>query len=648
MARKVRKVTKAKTKKQGEGQRHEDELQAIKEKDPDFYRFLVEEDQQLLDFTADMEAESEDEKVEIDEKAEKAPKEKSRLLTLERFEQIRSSATKSFTAFKAVINAYHLAVRSISSEEREDAVKGDVEDDAVRPKRSNRRRWQSMTIDSEATFSAILEWCLANFLGLLEHHSGSKAEDSATVDPTRLPRWNRVKMVSQFFWDETLALLSHAQTAEMQEAVLRTCSDARALAWLWPFKALQRRYLRACLHIWTQPKPSSASTSSVSPRLLSFLFLRNAAAMTLLRDGLTLEALLRSVLRAFMAATASYSWRSLNSVRFMENCILELFRLDDAAAYRVGYVCIRQLALLLRNTSLSSKTLNTGGKVKAKIAQGKSNKAKASSKASSLANGKPQQHAKVASKKGKSAAKQSETLVSWPFVRAMFLWARLVSDLKALKDLAYPLYMVILGATKSQSSLHFAPFCLHGLTALNELMAKTQRLVPLSALLLRLLDMDLKAIEKASKGPDEAKEAVHIEMLLQLPNFEEETLSKVGNYICALFIDHLGLLSRSVAFPELTTPVLLHLRRHSKHCQVEALRRQLKLMISLVEESRQQVQRFREQLQEPPPPGQLFVLDATPLSRQRAQLLNRYAEHEKRCIEAETAQTREKRKCPKP
>lgn len=183
-----------------------------------------------------------------------------------------------------------------------------------------------------------------------------------------------------------------------------------------------------------------------------------------------------------------------------ENCILELFRLDDAAAYRVGYVCIRQLALLLRNTSLSSKTLNTGGKVKAKIAQGKSNKAKASSKASSLANGKPQQHAKVASKKGKSAAKQSETLVSWPFVRAMFLWARLVSDLKALKDLAYPLYMVILGATKSQSSLHFAPFCLHGLTALNELMAKTQRLVPLSALLLRLLDMDLKAIEKASKG----------------------------------------------------------------------------------------------------------------------------------------------------
>ena len=33
-----------------------------------------------------------------------------------------------------------------------------------------------------------------------------------------------------------------------------------------------------------------ASASSTSPRLLSFLFLRNAAAMTVLKDGLSLEA----------------------------------------------------------------------------------------------------------------------------------------------------------------------------------------------------------------------------------------------------------------------------------------------------------------------------------------------------------------------
>ena len=171
-----------------------------------------------------------------------------------------------------------------------------------------------------------------------------------------------------------------------------------------------------------------------------------------------------------------------------ENCILELFRLDDAAAYRAGYVCIRQLALVLRNASLKPAS---------------SSKGKAAPKAKAKAQSKKGKVAKVT--KGKAKAKKSavtETLMSWQYVRAMFLWTRLVSEVKALKELAYPLYMVILGAVKSQSSLNFTPFCLHGLRALNELAEKTQKLVPLSALLLRLLDINLKAIDKAPKGRD--------------------------------------------------------------------------------------------------------------------------------------------------
>eukprot|EP00438_Fugacium_kawagutii_P015256 Skav215783 [mRNA] locus=scaffold2278:245006:247875:+ [translate_table: standard] len=243
-----------------------------------------------------------------------------------------------------------------------------------------------------------------------------------------------------------------------------------------------------------------------------------------------------------------------------ENCIVELVRLDDAAAYRAGYVCIRQLALVLRNASLKPVAEKSSKKTGHKdvVKGGKESKSKSGkTKGAKVAKG----------PKGKSGKSRliTETLVSWPYVRAMFLWARLVSEVKALKDLAYPLYMVILGSVKSQSSLSFAPFCLHGLRALNELAEKTQKLVPLSALLLRLLDINLKAIDKAPKGSEEvAAEDLHIEMLLALPNFKEETLTKLGSCVCALFTEHLAVLSRSVAFPELATPVLLHLRRFSK------------------------------------------------------------------------------------
>lgn len=134
--------------------------------------------------------------------------------------------------------------------------------------------------------------------------------------------------------------------------------------------------------------------------------------------------------------------------------------------------------------------------------KGTTGKSKAKSKATTKGNkaSKLNKVAKVAKGKAKAKSKIAEALVSWQYVRAIFLWTRLVSEVKALKDLAYPLYMVILGAVKSQSSLNFAPFCLHGIRALNELAEKTQKLVPLSALLLRLLDMNLKAIDKAPKG----------------------------------------------------------------------------------------------------------------------------------------------------
>ena len=167
-----------------------------------------------------------------------------------------------------------------------------------------------------------------------------------------------------------------------------------------------------------------------------------------------------------------------------ENCILELMRLDDAAAYRVGYMFIRQLALVLRNTSLKPVASASKGQ-KTVTKKGKAM---------------PKSKAKAGKSKSKQSKPTTETLVSWPYVRSIFLWTRLVSDVKALKELAYPLYMVVLGAVKSQSSLNFMPFCLHGLRALNELAEKTQKLVPLSALLLRLLDMNLKAIDKAPKG----------------------------------------------------------------------------------------------------------------------------------------------------
>mmetsp|Transcript_85117 Transcript_85117/g.150540 ORF Transcript_85117/g.150540 Transcript_85117/m.150540 type:complete len:889 (-) Transcript_85117:61-2727(-) len=697
-----------------EAQRHEDELRAIKERDPEFYKFLVEQDKQLLDFRADeLRGEEEEEQAEGEEEKDEdfaavqagQEDQAGRLLTLERFKQIEASAQTSFTAFKAALNAFHAAVRSIQGapeaegaadlEEAAGAQPGDSEAQHLRSKLAQknkkkadkernrsaaslkRKQRSTMTIDSEATFSEVLEWCIANVPSLLRHYAGEEGDKKGKkgknqkaekkdegseelFDATKFLRWRRVKVMANIFWDEALFLLNHLQAPEMLEFVLRNCSRPDSLCWLWPFKHLRKRYLRRCCSLWARLDGTQASQPV---RLLAFLFIRNSAAMALQarfgekdKDGAPqLEVLVRTVLRAFAeAASQGYSWRSLSSFRFMENCILELFRIEDATAYRVGYVCIRQLALILRNACVAASqggsAQRKGGKEKQKSFKGKG----------------------ASKKKSNSQMKQIEALVSWPFVRAMYLWTKAVSSITVLKPLAYPLSMIMLGAVKSRlTSLQHFPFVFHGLTCLNRLAHSLEAFVPVSAHLLKAMQVVMQAFDKEQKlrskhsraeasgqkkgeegwdGEDGPKKGVSVakapdvEVLLhfqQSQTVETLTLEVVGSSLCALFIDHLGFLSRSVAFPELAAPLLLHLRRHSKHCKSETLRRQMKSLLTSLEQSADAVRRQREMLQEPPPAGKLLVLDleATPLGKQRLQLLKRRAQEERQNVEAELRDT---------
>lgn len=189
---------------------HEEELKTIKQKDPEFYRFLVEEDKALLNFRADemrvkappgFEEEEEEQEDfaavqaaggEVD--AGPAP----RLLTMERFKQLEDSAKSSFTSCKAALNAFHTAVRSIGgdpqakgADEEQEPEDGDEVAKLERQKQREKQRKKDtkerqrssaakkrtlqrslLRIDSEETFSEVLEWSVSNMLGLLRHHGG--------------------------------------------------------------------------------------------------------------------------------------------------------------------------------------------------------------------------------------------------------------------------------------------------------------------------------------------------------------------------------------------------------------------------------------------------------------------------------------------
>merc|ERR1719453_488192 len=114
------------------------------------------------------------------------------------------------------------------------------------------------------------------------------------------------------------------------------------------------------------------------------------------------------------------------------------------------------------------------------------------------------------------------------------------------------------------------------------------------------------------------------------------SLEAVASSICFLLTDHLGLLSRSPAYPEIIAPVLLHLKKFGKNCRSEPLRRQLKALQAAAETSISDVCAQREALAEVPSWKKFLMFEATTaMAKARADMLQRKASEEKARVEAE-------------
>jgi nucleolar complex protein 2 len=77
--------------------------------------------------------------------------------------------------------------------------------------------------------------------------------------------------------------------------------------------------------------------------------------MCLLMGTEHLDACLKGIYKEFSANSKFVSAAAIPRIRFMINCVVELFGIDLAASYQQAFMFIRQLAIVLRN-ALTIKT----------------------------------------------------------------------------------------------------------------------------------------------------------------------------------------------------------------------------------------------------------------------------------------------------
>lgn len=541
----------------------EEEVKAIQKADPELYRFLVDGTVGLLQDAQGMEA---------------STHASARVITTARWRLFQESAQTSIIAFKASLACYRAAA------ERFTLASGSA---------SGARRLASpmrLGEGEEALAFVIIEWTHANAVNLLQRHGGG--DPSATpADPTKLPRFVRVQAAAAYFFEETRQLFSSLRPTDdatglvLVQAALRSVSGQQALTWLWPLTAVRGRLLTSCCELWAQESTPEAL------RLLNFLVVRNLAAMATVAPqdghdrkgdkkgdkkgrpvssaakprGLELEAVLRAALRGLASASmAPCTLKTAASFRLMENCCLELLRIDDATTYRVAFAHTEQLAAILRNACAAT--------------QGDENAL---------------------------STRAVRDLVGWSFVRALRLWTRATSVLPCLRPLAPPLAAIAAGALKSQlpRGVRYLPFTCQCIGCLNDLSSGIEAFVPVSSHLLRSFGGLISALDKAHKvrnkasGNGGAPQVADVDITLKLTErqaSEVASLEAIGARLCFLLVDYLGTVSRATCFPEIIVPLLPHLKKFASKCRSEGLRKQLKQLATAAEVGAQDIAARRE------------------------------------------------------
>ncbi|ETW79731.1 hypothetical protein HETIRDRAFT_322642 [Heterobasidion irregulare TC 32-1] len=294
----------------GEGTAHMDELSKLAEKDPEFYKYLQDNDRELLDFDPGaLQEEGVDEGVEMAE-------EKTPVLTRDILQKWQKALLKerSLRALRKLLIAFRAAAHM------------NEEDQVV-----------AWTIDSSSVYNKLVTTALRYTPIVLAHHVPYKMLPSGKIKPpTQTLKLKTLQKLILSYFHNIIHITS--QLSEPDLVKLAVAESAKLLPYIVGSRKAVKQYLKMTLELW--------STADDSVRIAAFLAIRKLATAT---DESILDMVLKSTYLTLIRSAKSTNIHSLPLINLMKNSASEIFCLNPEAAYQHAFGFIRQLAIHLRN-----------------------------------------------------------------------------------------------------------------------------------------------------------------------------------------------------------------------------------------------------------------------------------------------------------
>jgi len=464
--------------------RHKSELDELQETDPEFYKYLKENDANLLQFEGEDE-DSEIEEVNLEEESEieegglgkrgKFPshKEITADLVLNTIERMKAGSLKEL---QKLLCMFKSACQPYQEDFNDDSSEDEIE--------SNKTIYN---IPSPEVYQLVMTACIESLHQGFRNQFGLSYPylKSELAEMEHHPKWKKLSFCLRSFFQMQIqnlkALESQVQHRQVLYFFLRSLEVYTPLMFCLP--KIQKRFYKLLINLWggfivgeEDVEPATTITFAYHDDVNiskgknepapSFQYqdirgecvLRLIQMVSILPDTIVEEIFRKLYLHYAKVVNKPLNEQNAATIAYLTNSVTEIFTLDVGIAYQQAFLYIRQLALHLRNGFM---------------------------------------------KKGLEAAK---SVKSWQFLNCCRLWTKLIvatttKDQNGLSMLAFPLSQILHGMVALLPSAYYSPLRFHVITCLQQLCAHCKLFIPTAPYLLEVLEFP-ETLSSVSLGTD--------------------------------------------------------------------------------------------------------------------------------------------------
>ncbi|MDI1490370.1 MAG: Nucleolar Complex 2 protein [Ramalina farinacea] len=482
---------------------HKADIDALAEKDPEFYKYLKENDAELLDFDEDADLAGID-----DLSEEEAPKKKAKKGKQEDESVVKMATVQKWR--KAMIEQYSLrAMREVVLAFR-----------AAAHLNSEDGKGYKYTVSSPEVYHEILVTTLEHVPTVLNHHLPAKETHNGQIKvSTDSKKFRTLTPLFKSHIASILHLLSSLSDASTIKLTLNAITSL--IPYLSSFKKMLKSLIKTVVDVY-----SSSMLTDEATLITAFLLLQRLAVIG---DPSIREAVLKQTYQGLVKGSRITNVHTLPSINLMKNSCVELWGLDANLGYTTGFTFIRQLAVHLR-TSITRPTKDS--------------------------------YKVIYNWQYIHSLDFWSRVLSTHCSPASSLHLKTPTD-SPLHPLIYPLVQITLGALRLIPTPSYFPLRFHLTRSLLRLSRTTATYIPLAPALLEVLQSpELSKPPRPSTLPP-----LDFSTSLRCPKSYLRTRiyqDGVGQQTQELLAEFFGCWAKSIAFPDLVIPPTVMLKRWLK------------------------------------------------------------------------------------